>query len=56
MKSDEADYYEKRAEAALEMAQKAKNKAAVQAHYEMANAYLDRVHGDQPVEAAANDD
>jgi hypothetical protein len=39
-------YYYHRAEAELEMAQRAENTAAVRAHYELANRYLDRVYGE----------
>lgn len=55
MLPDDESYYEKRAEAALELAQKAKDSAAVRAHYEMATAYLDRIHGppdEEPSQAA----
>ena len=44
MSSEDAVYYEKRAEAQLELAQKAKDGKAVQAHYDLASAYLDRVY------------
>ena len=40
------DYYERRAEAEIEMAQHARDSRAVQAHYELANAYLDKIHGE----------
>lgn len=45
MSREDSDYYEKRAEAQLELAQKAKHGSAVQAHYELATAYLDRIYG-----------
>jgi hypothetical protein len=45
---DERDYYERRAEAEIELAQVARHRRAVQAHYELASAYLDRIHGDSP--------
>ena len=48
MSNDERDYYERRAEAEIELAQRAGHEAAVQAHYELASAYLDRIHGDAP--------
>jgi hypothetical protein len=53
---DDPDYFQKRAEAELELAQAAKHAAAVRAHYLMAGYYLDRVHnkdaqGNEPVEA-----
>lgn len=34
-----------RAETELDMAQRAIHPAAVSAHYQLANAYLDRIHG-----------
>ena len=46
MSHEEADYYQRRAEAEIELAQRAHHIRAVQAHYELASAYLDRVHGD----------
>lgn len=48
MSREEQEYYERRAEAELELAQAAANRRAVQAHYELASAYLDRIHGDEP--------
>lgn len=48
MSTDELNYYEKRAEAEIELAQRARHRRAVQAHYELASAYLDRIHGDTP--------
>ena len=45
MASDELDYYERRAEAELELAQRATDSRAVQAHYELASIYLERIHG-----------
>ena len=48
MSHDEREYYERRAEAEIELAQRARHEAAVQAHYELASAYLDRIHGDEP--------
>lgn len=49
MSREELDYYERRAEAEIELAQRAEHVRAVQAHYELASAYLDRIHGDTPV-------
>jgi hypothetical protein len=43
--SYEQDYFEKRAEAELELAQAATHVGAVKAHYELAGLYLDIVHG-----------
>ena len=45
MAGDDIEYLEKRAEREIEMAQRAEDRRAVQAHYEMANAYLERIHG-----------
>ena len=44
MAGDDLIYYEQRAEAELEMAQKATQAEAVQAHYALASAYLDLIH------------
>ena len=46
MSHDEADYFQRRAEAEIELAQRARHIRAVQAHYELASAYLDRIHGE----------
>ena len=48
MSQEEQEYFERRAEAELELAQAAEHRRAVQAHYELASAYLDRIHGDSP--------
>ena len=48
MSTEERDYYERRAEAEICLAQQAQHARAVKAHYELASAYLDRVHGDTP--------
>ena len=48
MSQEEQEYFERRAEAELELAQAAAHRRAVQAHYELASAYLDRIHGDEP--------
>jgi hypothetical protein len=48
MSFSDRDYYERRAEAEIELAQAARHRRAVQAHYELASAYLDRIHGDEP--------
>jgi hypothetical protein len=48
MSAEELDYYQERAETQIELAQQASDRRAVQAHYEIAAAYLDRVHGDTP--------
>lgn len=51
MSQEEQEYYERRAEAELSLAQAAGHRRAVQAHYELAAAYLDRIHGDEPKSA-----
>jgi hypothetical protein len=48
MSLEEQEYYQRRAEAEIALAQRARHRAAVQAHYELASAYLDRIHGDEP--------
>jgi hypothetical protein len=48
MSHDDLQYYESRAEAEIAAAQRARHQAVVQAHYELASAYLDRIHGDEP--------
>jgi hypothetical protein len=48
MSHEELDYLEQRAEAEIRLAQQARHRRAVQAHYELASAYLDRIHGDEP--------
>ena len=44
---DDTEYFYRRAEAELEMAQKTEVPQAVQAHYTLASAYLDRVYGEE---------
>jgi hypothetical protein len=46
MPRDDLTYYEKRAETEIELAQRATHASVVRAHYELATAYLDRIHGD----------
>ena len=48
MSHEETTYFEQRAEEELARAQQASHQAAVRAHYELASAYLDRIHGDTP--------
>lgn len=45
MSPDDIAYLEQRAEAQLALAQKACDPRAVQAHYDLAQAYLDRIYG-----------
>ena len=47
MVADDLDYYERRAEAEIELARHARDSRVVQAHYELANIYLDRIHGER---------
>ena len=51
MSGDDVAYFQSRAEAEIEWAQRASHARAVQAHYQLASAYLDRIHGDVPVSA-----
>jgi hypothetical protein len=43
---EEQDYLESRAEIEMELARQASHEKAVEAHYLMASAYLDRIHGE----------
>ena len=45
MSHDDASYYQARAEAEIRLAQSARHQRVVQAHYDLANFYLDRLHG-----------
>ncbi len=44
MSHTDVSYFEQRAEAELQLACQAKDARAVQAHYQLATAYLDRIH------------
>lgn len=44
MSHEDKDYFEARAEAELEMARSACDTNVVQAHYQLACAYLDKIH------------
>jgi hypothetical protein len=48
MPREEMEYWQSRAEAEIELAQRASHSKAVQAHYQLASAYLDMVHGETP--------
>lgn len=50
---DDGDYFERRAEAELQLAQAAEHPAVVRAHYLMAGLYLDRLYNPPSEEAAA---
>lgn len=52
MRHDDVDYYEQRAEQEIELAQRASDNRAVQAHYQLASAYLDRIYPEEPLAAA----
>ena len=51
MAYDDENYYQLRAEQEIELAQRAEHSEAVQAHYQLASAYLDLIHGDTPERA-----
>jgi hypothetical protein len=42
----DTEYFEERAEAEIALAQRAQDSRAVQAHYELANAYLEKIYGE----------
>ena len=48
MPTEDRDYFERRAEAEITLAQQAEDGRVVQAHYQLASAYLDRIHGEDP--------
>lgn len=48
MSPEDLDYYERRAEAEIELARRASHSRAVQAHYDLANLYLEHIHGERP--------
>lgn len=56
MTADNLEYFQKRAEAELELAQSAAHANAVRAHYMMAGHYLDIVHNEDRPEAAGPDE
>ena len=47
MSADDLAYYQRRAETELELAQRANDAKAVQIHYELATAYLEKVHAEE---------
>lgn len=53
MPPEDVDYLEQRAEAQLELAQTATDPRAVQAHYDLATAYLERIHGEESARGLA---
>lgn len=48
MSQSDFDYYQRRAAHVIVHAQQARHFRVVQAHYQLASAYLDRIHGDLP--------
>lgn len=44
MRHDDVDYFERRAEEEIELARSASDNRAVQAHYDLASAYLEKIH------------
>jgi len=46
MSHEDVNYYERRAEAEIELAQRSQSTKAVQAHYQLATAYLDKIYGE----------
>ena len=51
MAGNDVRYYEQRAEAEIEMAQQADDNRVVQAHYDLATYYLDKIYGQTEAEA-----
>jgi hypothetical protein len=47
MALEDKDYFEARAEAEIELARRADHRDVVQAHYELACAYLDRIYPEE---------
>ena len=52
MAAQDLEYYEQRAEAEIVLAQRARDSRAVQAHYELATSYLDKIYGEEPAAQA----
>lgn len=55
MPHDESMYLIERAEAEIELAQRAKHPRAVAAHYQLSEAYLDRAYGRGQANEEASD-
>jgi hypothetical protein len=55
MARDDRDYFDRRAEAEIALAQRATHSSVVRAHYELASAYLDLIYGEtqRPAEQTA---
>lgn len=52
---DDKEYYYRRAESELEMAQRTENPEAVKAHYTLAGYYLDKVYNDDAAIVASGE-
>ena len=52
MSHQDVEYYERRAEAEIELARQSQSTEAVQAHYQLATAYLDKIYGEDMPAAA----
>jgi hypothetical protein len=52
MSHQDVEYYQRRAEAEIELARQSRSAQAVQAHYQLATFYLDKIHGEAVPEAA----
>lgn len=46
MSHEDVNYYQRRAEAEIELASRSESTEAVQAHYQLATIYLDKVYGE----------
>ena len=53
MRRDDVDYFERRAEEEIELAQRSVDTRAVKAHYELASAYLDKIYPEPEPRAGA---
>lgn len=52
MSHEDVNYFERRAEAEIELARQSQSTEAVQAHYQLANAYLEKIYGGESLAAA----
>lgn len=48
MSREDCAYWERRAEQEIKLAQQAEHGHVAQVHYDLASAYLDRIHGANP--------
>ena len=51
MSADDVEYLEQRAEAEIALAQNADDSRVVKAHYDLANHYLEKIHGGETIPA-----